>query len=94
MQIRWTCFAAADVEAIVEYIKSFNPNAANRIARKIWDAVKILSDHPEMGRPGRVMGTRELVISNTPYIIPYRIKKNSLHILRVIHAARKWPDRF
>ena len=94
MRIKWTRFAAVDVEEIVEYIKGSNPNAAHRIARKIWDAVKMLSDHPEIGRPGRVMGTRELVVSNTPYIIPYRIKKNSLHILRMMHAAIKWPKRF
>ena len=48
--------------------------------------------HPEIGRPGRVPGTRELVVPRTPFIIPYRVKDNAVQILRVYHAARKWPS--
>ena len=54
--------------------------------------VEQLVTHPALGRPGRVAGTRELVVIGTPYLIPYRIRDKSLEILRVFHAARKWPD--
>jgi toxin ParE1/3/4 len=71
-----------------------NPEAANKVACKIWETTRILSDHPAMGRSGRVSGTRELVISGTSYIVPYRLKADEVQILRVLHAARKWPEKF
>ncbi len=60
----------------------------------VVDAVDRLADFPAMGRPGRVGGTRELVVPGTPYIIPYRVRKEKIEVLRVFHAARKWPKRF
>jgi len=53
-----------------------------------------LQHHPELGRPGRVPKTRELVVPNLPYILPYYIKKKEVRILAVMHTARKWPDDF
>jgi toxin ParE1/3/4 len=47
-----------------------------------------------MGRPGRVKGTRELVIVGTPYIVAYRIKGDAVQVLRVLHGAQKWPQGF
>ena len=47
-----------------------------------------------MGRPGRVPGTRELVIPGTPYIVPYRVQGEAIQILRVYHSARRWPESF
>jgi len=54
----------------------------------------LLPDNPEMGRPGRVPGTRELVIPRTPFIVPYRLVGNTLQILRIYHGARRWPNAF
>jgi toxin ParE1/3/4 len=51
----------------------------------------LLTRHAALGRPGRVMGTRELVIGNLPYIIPYRVRDGEIEILRVLHTARRWP---
>jgi toxin ParE1/3/4 len=45
-----------------------------------------------MGRPGRVPGTRELVIPKTPFIVPYRLQRKVIQILRVYHGARRWPE--
>jgi toxin ParE1/3/4 len=64
------------------------------MAERIEEAVSGLSSHPELGRPGRVPQTRELIVSGTPYIVPYRIKEDVVEILTVLHAARRWPDRF
>jgi toxin ParE1/3/4 len=47
-----------------------------------------------MGRAGRVAGSRELVVTGTPFVVAYRLKAESLQILAVLHAARKWPRRF
>jgi toxin ParE1/3/4 len=56
-------------------------------------AVGQLKAFPDIGRPGRVRGARELVVVGTPYVIPYRVKGEEVQILRVYHAARRWPKR-
>jgi toxin ParE1/3/4 len=84
--------ANQNLEQIQEYISQVNPSAGIDTVFKIIKSVEILLDHPAMGRPGRVMGTRELVVNGTPYIIPYRIKKEYVEVLRVLHAARQWPE--
>ena len=61
---------------------------------KIINTVEALVDHPATGRVGRVEGTRELIISGLPYIVPYRIRGNTVEILRVLHTSRLWPERF
>ena len=53
-----------------------------------------LLDNPALGRPGRVPGTRELVVAGTPYILPYRVQGEIIQILHVLHGARRWPERF
>ena len=45
-------------------------------------------------RPGRVPGTRELVIPRTPFVVPYRLKSDIIQILRVYHGAHRWPKSF
>lgn len=68
--------------------------AASRIVEHIFESVNHLATHPLLGRPGRLPGTRELIISGTPFIVPYRVREDEVVILRVFHAARKWPDSF
>lgn len=53
-----------------------------------------IGDHSDLGRPGRISGTRELVVTKFPYILPYRVRNNAVEILRVFHTARKWPEIF
>ena len=94
MRILWTEAAATDLESLEEYIRQDNPEAAIRQVLRIVDTVeRSLLKMPGMGRIGRIPGTRELVISGTPYIVPYRVQHNSVQILRVLHAARKWPSK-
>ena len=83
----------ADLEAIGDFVARDNPGAADRIVVRIVDAVERLSDHPHLGRSGRIAGTRELVIPETPYIVPYRVVDDDVQILAVIHGARRWPDK-
>lgn len=91
MIIQWLDDAVYDLQALRQYITQDKPSAANRIAKQILKTINLLSDQPSMGRPGRVIGTRELIVSSTPYIVPYRVKNNSIEILRVLHAAIEWP---
>jgi toxin ParE1/3/4 len=90
----WSPEAISDLIALRAYIAKDDPAAAQRVALRIIDAVEtLLSENAEIGRPGRVRGTRELVIPRTPFIVPYRLQGNALQILRVFHGARRWPER-
>ncbi|BBO86795.1 hypothetical protein DSCO28_73610 (plasmid) [Desulfosarcina ovata subsp. sediminis] len=91
MQVKWTRKALDNLDSAVEYIAADKPTAAEGVARKILNAAEMLADQPGMGRPGRVTGTRELIISGPPYILPYIEKEGVIYILRVLHTSMKWP---
>jgi toxin ParE1/3/4 len=95
MRIVWSPEAIVDLSDLREHIASDNPEAARRVALAIVSTVEVgLSENPKQGRPGRVPDTRELVIPNTPVIVPYRIRDTTLDILGVYHHARSWPEHF
>ena len=94
MRIRWTVPAATALDKIQDYIARENPKAAFEVVQRMRIAVSQLELHSNVGRPGRVHGTSELVIHDLPYIVPYRIKNNEAQILSVYHTSRKWPDGF
>ena len=89
MQIVWLKTALKNLDDLSAYIAQDNTIAASQIVNLITSQVKQLSTQPAMGRPGRVLGTRELVISNTQYLVPYRIKNNTVEVLRVFHTSRQ-----
>lgn len=94
MTIIWSPEAIGDLAAARAFIAENNPEAARRVALHIIDTIETtLAGNPNIGRPGRVPGTRELVIAKTPFVIPYRVKNDSIHILRVYHGARRWPEK-
>jgi toxin ParE1/3/4 len=94
MEIVWRASALNDLEAVREFIVQDNPRAAARVLTSIRAAVGRLGRHPSLGRAGRVEGTRELIISNAPYIVAYRVVENQVRVLAVIHTSRQWPRRF
>jgi addiction module RelE/StbE family toxin len=94
VRVRWLRRALANLEAEADYIGEENPAAAARVVERIFRAVNLLRKNPAMGRPGRVPGTRELVVGGTPYLLPYRVRGDAVEILRVFQAARKWPEGF
>ena len=94
MRLRWTKRAERDLNEIARYIGQDSPAAAARVVLELIDQVEsLLPAHPVIGRPRRVLGTRELVIGSLPYIVPYRVRDRTSEILRVLHTARRWPDR-
>ena len=88
MRIIWTETAIANLIEIRRYIEQDQPAAARRVAQRILVSVERLARHPHLGRPGREPETRELIVGGTPYIIPYRIHRDRLAILAVLHAAQ------
>ena len=91
MKLEWSVWARADRDAIFDYIDAHNPRAAVAVDKRISDRVRVLQRLPRSGRPGRVAGTRELIITRTPYIVAYRIIGDTVRILRVSHSSRQWP---
>mgnify|MGYP003394051814 CR=1 FL=1 len=91
MRIRWTPRATRNVLRIGEYIRADDPIAAEKLVATIGKSVGNLADHSSMGRVGRTPGTRELIVSGTPYIVGYRVGDAEVAVIRVLHAARKWP---
>jgi len=94
MKVRWAVPAAEQLEQAYRYIAENNPNAAERTADHIVDITEILGTHPGAGRRGRVPGTREFVVPDTPFVVAYSVSKEVVWILAIYHAARKWPERF
>ncbi len=94
MRIVWTAAARRDVNAIWDFLANENPTAAEMVDSRILSSVAGLEEHPLRGRPGRVAGTRELVIPGLPYIVVYEASETRVAIVRVIHAARRWPKTF
>lgn len=93
MRARWLRRALVDLDEAEAFIARDNPSAAPEVVAKIVRAVTLLGDQPGIGRAGRVPGTRELVVPGTPFIIPYRVKDDTVQVLRVYHASGKWPDQ-
>jgi toxin ParE1/3/4 len=95
MTLIWAPEAIDDLRSLREHIGAEDPAAAKRVAVHILYCVEeLLAQNPQLGHPGRVPGTRELVIPKTPFVVPYRLHRDTLQILRVYHHARRWPDRF
>lgn len=94
MKIAWTPRAQHNLRDAARYLAQFNPHAALAMVRTIRAAPQQLLNHPASGRPGRIDGTRELVSTGTPNILPYRVRYDAIEILAVIHTSRQWPDQF
>jgi toxin ParE1/3/4 len=91
VKFEWPPYAKADRDDIFDYIADDNPRAAVRIDRLIEEAIGRLLEFPEMGRPGRVEGLASLSITRTPYVAVYRRSEQSIHSLRLLHGAQRWP---
>ena len=94
MRVRWLRKALANLDEEAAFIAAEDPAAASLVVRRIMAAVAELTDRPGIGRPGRVPGTRELVVARTRYVIPYRVRGGVVEILRVFHTSRRLPGRW
>jgi len=90
MELYWTPEAIQDRETIYDYIEASNPIAALMLDELFSENAHHLLDHPNLGHPGRVTDTRELVVHHN-YILIYDLTNEQVRILRILHAARQWP---
>jgi addiction module RelE/StbE family toxin len=93
MTIAWSRRAIRQLVALREHIEKDSQENAALVATRILRAVDLLRAHPAIGRPGRVFGTRELVVPDTPYVIPYRVRQGRLDLIAVFHGSQKWPSK-
>ena len=96
MQVKWLNKALQNLDDEAEYIAKDDPAAAQLVVQRIIDAINLLPENPALGHVGRVHDTRELVIADTRYIVPYRVKPRlqQIEILRVFHTSRRLPKNW
>jgi toxin ParE1/3/4 len=94
MRVRWLRKALRNLDEEAIHIAADDPAAARLVVARVLDAAAMLAQQPGLGRPGRVPGTRELVVLKTRYIVPYRVRGDTVEILRVFHSSRRLPERW
>lgn len=82
-----------EIDEIFAYVARDSRAAASALVAMTESRAAALTEHPEIGRPGRQHGTRELVLAGSPYILPYRVRDERIEILAVFHAARSYPNQ-
>ncbi len=92
MHINWLSLALVDLDSIEAYIAQESLDAAVRVVLQVIESVELLQNQPNLGRIGRVDGTRELIFTETPYTVSYRVRNSSIEILCILHQSRQWPD--
>ncbi len=94
MSVNWKPAATAElVEYVVDYANRYDSLTAYRVFDEVRDRAEILADQPHLGRPGRIHGTREFVVTGTPFILVYTQDEAGVEILRVLHGRQQWPPR-
>lgn len=94
MRLRWLRKALRNLDDEATYIAADDTAAARLVVKRVLDAVAQLPAQPGLGRPGRVPGTRELVVLKARYIVPYQVRGEVIEVLRLFHPSRRWPDRW
>ncbi|MCW7539073.1 type II toxin-antitoxin system RelE/ParE family toxin [Aquabacterium sp. A7-Y] len=83
-----------NLDEVAAHIAADDPAAARLVVARVLQAVAVLAEQPGLGRPGRVAGTRELVVLKTRFIVPYRVRRDTVEVLRLFHTARRVPERW
>ena len=91
MAVTWSPRARGQLNELVTHIAHDDPDAADRMIDRIFAATANLESYPALGRPGRIEGTRELIVSGMPYIVAYRVQQERVHIVAVWHASQRRP---
>jgi toxin ParE1/3/4 len=94
MLVRWLRNALKNLDDEAAYIAVDDSANARLVVERVLQAVSMLSEQPGLGRPGRVHGTRELIVAKTRYIVPYRVRGNVVEVLRVFHTSRRRPQHW
>lgn len=94
MRVKWLRTALRNLDAEAAFIAEDDPAAARVVVEHVLEAVAMLAEQPGLGRPGRVLHTRELVVLHTRYIVPYRVRGDAVEVMRVFHTSRRPPQHW
>ena len=94
MQVTWLRTALRNLDDEASYIAHDSPQAARLVVQRVLTAAALLAEQPGLGRPGRVPGTRELLVPKTRYVVPYRVRGRVVEVLRVFHSSRRPAERW
>ena len=84
--LRWTNRALGRLDQITAYIAKDNPARATTFVKELRNKMDILKSH-QLGKAGRVFGTRELVL-HPNYLAVYRVKDDEVQIITILHTAQ------
>ena len=90
MRVIWTPEAQQDRADVWDHVAADNPRAAARMDELFSDAAARLAEHPQLGRPGKIPATREL-IPHESYRLVYEIDPQAVCVLALAQTARQWP---
>lgn len=93
MKVVWSRRSVQHLVDLREHIEKESEQNAALVAKRILESIELLQTQPEMGRPGRVVGTRELVVTGTPFIIPYRVRAQRIELIAIFHGRQRWPKK-
>lgn len=91
MRLRWTTAASADLQSISDYLKEHHPSYRQSTLRKIYTRLKALKHAPYVGRPGIESGSRELFFLSMPYVAVYRVREDTIEVVRIYHTSQARP---
>ena len=94
VQVTWLRIALRKLDDEAIYIAHDSPQAAKLVVQRVLSAVALLAEQPSLGRPGRVPGTREMLVPKTRYVVPYRVRGHAVEVLRVFHSSRRPAQRW
>jgi toxin ParE1/3/4 len=94
MQVKWLRKALQNLDEEAAYVAQEDAHAAGLVVQRVMAAVDMLAEQPGLGRPGRVPGTRELIVIKTRYLVPYRVRGDTVEVLRVFHTSRRIPNKW
>ena len=94
MKIVWTKRAERHVRSAYRYWSNEkSETAADLMLERILSTVELLERNPDIGRPGRIATSRELILTPLPFVLAYRVRRDKIEIAALIHGARKWPEQ-
>ena len=92
MRLRLLAEAARDLRDIFDFIEQDNPETARDVARRLMKSIQLLAQNPSVGRPSKTKAIREWSVPDLPYVVPYRVRRDSVDILRIYHTRRNRPE--
>ena len=94
MRLRLLAEAARDLRNIFDFIEQDNPETARDVARRLMKSIQLLAQNPSVGRPSKTKAIREWSVPDLPYVVPYRVRRDSVDVLRIYHTRRNRPQHW